>query len=152
MRHLLARLSLLAASFAAALTLAGSALADPSPPVLHPIPATVVPIGFGTYVVAWDPSTSWDQFALSWWWVRGYGLTVQSYPANQPTLAVTNTYEVGCCSLEFPITTGRHYRVSVRAYEYRVFCEPSGWSVGGFASTADAKEFDAVRPMIYLGG
>ena len=150
MNSRLSRLSILAATLAVALSVVGSALANPSMPVLHPIPSTVTAIGLApTYTLSWDGST-FDPFLQGqWWWHVGYGLTVQSYPIGQPTAARTNYYNA-YLSFDLPIESGRHYIVWAYAYERNPWCDPTGWIPCEFYSAADTKAFDVRSPSVYL--
>jgi hypothetical protein len=133
-----------AVAVTATLALAGAALATPTPPLVHPIPATVaVPKG-GEYPVIWDASTFDDPTDPPYATYYAYRVDVVSYPTGRPDLAssrITHPF-ISCCSYQLAVTGGRHYVMWVRAEEY-------GWLAWAY-SLFVTREFDVVS-QTYIG-
>ena len=149
------RLAVLPALAAVALALAGTALANPTTPILHAPPATVVPEAFGTYTVSWDAS----RFELGY---AGYGyhLSVRSYaPGESPQSTFAKSLPDSATSATFAVSPGRQYVVEIDAFEWKYVwgCTHWGWTCTSWGlvpyyvlSDTDAKEFDVVSPTVRI--
>jgi len=107
------RLAFSIVAAAIALALPTSALAGPTLPHVHPVPATVTVFPGMPFAIGWDAS-SFDPGVTAGY----YEVSTTRSPIGNTSSSSTTTDSAGCCTYALQLVPGYHYVVRVRAVQF----------------------------------